>query len=67
MPAFDGMTKRFRGRPSPKGWGNGQVLIKLDDDIAAALEAYDPNPENKSRTIRALIEIALQHVTGAAQ
>lgn len=67
MPAFDGLTKRYRGRPSPKGWGNGQVLIKLDADTTAALEAYAPNPENKSRTIRALIEIALQHVTGAAQ
>lgn len=63
MPTFNGYTKkRPQGRPITKGWGDSPVMLHLDPELAEALEAYAPNPENKTRVIRALIAIALWHV-----
>lgn len=69
MSALDGKVKRRLGRPCEKGWSAaGAVCLFLDDELKAALEAYDPNPQNKTKTLRGLIEIGLAAVSiGAPQ
>lgn len=70
MSALDGQVKRWRrGRPCEKGWRNaGAVCLPLGADLEAALEEYDPQPQNKTKTLRGLIEIGLAAVSiGAPQ
>ena len=70
MSALDGKVKRWRrGRPCEKGWRNaGAVRFFLGADLEAALEEYDPQPQNKTKTLRGLIEIGLAAVSiGAPQ
>lgn len=65
MPALDGyLRKRPQGRPTRRGWGDGYFLLRLDRELVEALEAYEPNPISKTKTIKALVEIGLHHVGG---
>lgn len=69
MSALDGKVKRRLGRPCEKGWRNaGAVCLPLGADLESALEEYDPKPQNKTKTLRGLIEIGLAAVSiGAPQ
>ena len=70
MSALDGKAKRWRrGRPCETGWRNaGGVRLFLGADLEDALEEYDPQPKDKTKTLRGLIEIGLAAVSiGAPQ